>query len=174
MPKPGSLQLGPKSFPIAGNGSDDQECQDRDPRKPFGRVFDRSPEGVDEEVGAGMSLERAECRPVPVRWLEPHRIEDLVGDDAGGDGNNQDAGTRVFRIDEYPGKKDQEKDEQGMEEDPAGPEDLGEEEKPDRLVDEVREDASEGTGRDEAGVPGEDGKEDPKQDAGKQVGEGVH
>ncbi len=61
-----------------------------------------------------------------------------------------------------------------MTEDPAGPEDIREEEEPDRLVDQVREDASERTGRDEAGVPDEVCEEDPEENAGQQVCEEVH
>ena len=61
-----------------------------------------------------------------------------------------------------------------MAEDSAGPEDIREEEEPDRLVDQVREDASERTGRDETGVADEVREEDPEEDAGQQVGEEVH
>jgi len=124
---------------------------------------------------ASMKKSGREC-PLngPVCGLEPHRVEDLVGEDAGDQGKEEGAGPAVPCVNEYPDEEDQPDDQQGMTEDPAGPEYVREEEEPHRLVNQVREDASERTGRDEAGVPGEDGKEDPKQDAGKQVGEEVH
>lgn len=97
-----------------------------------------------------------------------------MGEDTGDQGKEKDAGPWVPGVNEYPDEEDQPNDQQGMTEDPAGPEDLREEEEPDRLVDQVREDAPERTGRDEAGVADEVREEDPEEDAGQQVGEEVH
>ena len=97
-----------------------------------------------------------------------------MGENSGDQGKEEDAGPGVPGVNEYPDKEDQPDDQQGMAEDPAGPEDLREEEEPDRLVDQVREDASECTGRDEAGVADEVSEDDPEEDAGQQVCEEVH
>lgn len=161
-------------MPVAGYSGDDQKGEDGNPCKPFSGILQSPHEIVPEEIGPGLPGERPECRPGPVCRLGPHRIEDLVREDAGNQGKEKDARPGVPGVNKYPDEEDQPDDQQGMAEDPAGPEDLREEEEPYGFIDQVREDASERTGRDETGVADEVREEDPEEDAGQQVGEEVH
>ena len=152
---------------------DGEQPDDQDKKDPLARLGElpqyRVPEVGIRVIAPG---DRPEERPEPDDRVVPHPIENLVARHARGHGEEVDP--PAVDIEEETGEGDQEEDGEAVEVYPAVVERPGEDDMPERLIDQVGEHGAQRGERDDAPIPDENRQHKADEYADHDVGEEVH